>query len=99
MIHPNNQRHAGLLAQAYALLTSTTDGLPSTTCAKQNFELVPCCRKGLPVFNQVEVTLDGLVAQGRRLAQEQQMVMNHKLSQEYLKDTGPSAPGLIGLKG
>lgn len=58
-----------------------------------------CCRKGLPVFNKVEVTLDGLVAQGRRLAQEQQMVNEHKLSQDYLKDTGPSQPGLIGLKG
>ena len=60
---------------------------------------VRCCRKGLPVFNKVEVTLDGLVAQGRRLAQEQQMVNEHKLSQDYLKDTGPSQPGLIGLKG
>ncbi|KAL3157030.1 hypothetical protein ABBQ38_001279 [Trebouxia sp. C0009 RCD-2024] len=56
-------------------------------------------KKGLPVFNKVEVTLDGLVAQGRRLAQEQQMVNEHKLSQDYLKDTGPSQPGLIGLKG
>ena len=51
------------------------------------------------MFNKVEVTLDGLVEQGKRLAQEQQMVNEHKLSQEYLKDTGPSQPGLIGLKG
>ncbi len=57
------------------------------------------CRKGLPVFNKVVVTIDSLVAQGRRLAQEQQMVNDHKLSQDYLKDTGPSQPGLIGLKG
>lgn len=56
-------------------------------------------KKGLPVFNKVEVTVDSLIAQGRRLAQEQQMVMDHKLSEDYLKDTGPSQPGLIGLKG
>ena len=73
--------------------------LTCTTLHETSYDLVDCCRKGLLVFNQVEVTLDGLIAQGRRLAQEQQMVMNHKLSQEYLKDTGPSAPGLIGLKG
>lgn len=57
------------------------------------------CREGLPVFNKVEVTVEGLLAQGQRLATEQQMVNDHKLSQDYLKDTGPSAPGLIGLKG
>ena len=57
------------------------------------------CREGLPVFNQVQVTVEGLLAQGQRLAQEQQMVNEHKLSKEYLKDTGPSAGGLIGLKG
>ncbi len=57
------------------------------------------CRQGLPVFNKVKVTVDSLIAQGNRLAQEQQMVNDHKLSKEYLKDTGPSQPGLIGLKG
>ncbi|KAL0037164.1 hypothetical protein WJX79_003556 [Trebouxia sp. C0005] len=56
-------------------------------------------KQGLPVFNKVKVTVDSLIAQGNRLAQEQQMVNDHKLSQEYLKDTGPSQPGLIGLKG
>lgn len=57
------------------------------------------CRQGLPVFNKVKVTVDGLIAQGNRLAKEQQMVNDHKLSKDYLKDTGPSQPGLIGLKG
>ena len=57
------------------------------------------CRQGLPVFNKVKVTVDSLIAQGNRLAHEQQMVNDHKLSKEYLKDTGPSQPGLIGLKG
>ena len=57
------------------------------------------CRKGLPVFNKVKVTVDSLIAQGNRLAKEQQMVNDHKLSKDYLKDTGPSQPGLIGLKG
>ena len=43
--------------------------------------------------------MEGLIAQGQRIALEQQMVNDHKLSKDYLKDTGPSAGGLIGLKG
>ena len=75
--------------------------MPSCQCGNcsQQGDAPVLCRKGLPVFNKVEVTVDTLISQGQRLAQEQQMVNDHKLSEDYMKSTGPSQPGLIGLKG
>ena len=43
--------------------------------------------------------MEELIAQGRRLAQEQEHVTSHRLSAEYLKDTGGGGPSLIGMKG
>ena len=34
-----------------------------------------------------------------RLADEQQQVMDHKLSVDYMKNTGSGGPSLIGLSG
>ncbi|KAK9814001.1 hypothetical protein WJX73_008754 [Symbiochloris irregularis] len=56
-------------------------------------------REGLPLFEPRNASLDELIAQGQRLAQEQEHVMTHKLSVEYNKHTGQSQGGLIGLKG
>ena len=57
------------------------------------------CRENLPQFEPKNATLEALIAQGNRLAQEQEHVMTHRLSEEYNKNTGASNPGLIGLKG
>jgi hypothetical protein len=66
-------------------------------------KLAPCLLKkvGFPDLNQYEVTLEKLMVEGRRLAREQQHVMNSKLSEEYMKNMKESnaAGGLIGLQG
>jgi hypothetical protein len=63
-----------------------------------------------PVFEPVEATLEGLLAEGRRLVAEQELVNRSRLSEDYLKAVGKEAelrragkwrwgsPG-IGLKG
>lgn len=51
-----------------------------------------------PCLDGVAVTLDKLMAEGRRLVAEQDAVNEVRLSTEYLKDTG-SAGGLLGLQG
>lgn len=56
-------------------------------------------REGLPLFEPQNATLENLIAQGNRLAQEQEHVMTHRLSEEYNKNTGNGVGGLIGLKG
>ena len=58
-----------------------------------------CCREDLPTFEALPITLEGLLEQGRRLAREQDLVNSHKLSKEYLKDTGGGGGSLIGLQG
>ena len=49
-------------------------------------------------FDVVDVTLDALMTEGQRLAAEQDMVNELKLSKEYLKNQG-GAGGLLGLTG
>ena len=56
-------------------------------------------RVDLPNFEPVEVTIDMLLAEGHRLAEEQNRVNSLKLSEEYMKDTGGGGVSLIGLKG
>ena len=56
-------------------------------------------REDLPSFEALPITLEGLLEQGRRLAREQDLVNSHKLSKEYLKDTGNAGGSLIGLTG
>jgi hypothetical protein len=59
-----------------------------------------CCRRrDLPVFQQVELRLSDLLAEGQRLVAEQDAVNSLKLSEEYLKDTGGGGGSLIGLMG
>ena len=61
--------------------------------------LLCTCREGLPLFEALPITLQQLLEQGRRLAEQQDFVNSLKLSEEYLKDTGGSGPSLIGLSG
>ncbi len=56
------------------------------------------CRDNLPQFEAVNLTVDKLLQEGHRLTREQDQVMSHKLSVEYMKDTG-SGPSIIGLSG
>jgi hypothetical protein len=56
---------------------------------------------GPPPFDPPPITLDALLAQGRRLVAEQEAVNQHRLADEYMnggtkKSAGPS---LIGLSG
>jgi len=53
----------------------------------------------LPSFEPDNITLDILLAEGHRLAGEQQAVNQLKLSDEYMRDTGAGGGSLIGLKG
>ena len=55
-------------------------------------------KENLPVFEPAVLTLQDLIDEGERLEREQQMVLDHKLSKEYLKDTGSSGQ-LIGMMG
>lgn len=58
------------------------------------------CREGLPVFLPQAAKLEDLVAQGQRLAREQEQVEALKLSREYLKHSQSGAAAtLIGLQG
>jgi hypothetical protein len=56
-------------------------------------------RTVLPSFEPVDITLDILLAEGRRLAGEQASVNALKLSEEYMRDTGGGGSSLVGLKG
>eukprot|EP00199_Chlamydomonas_sp_CCMP681_P000608 CAMPEP_0119103428 /NCGR_PEP_ID=MMETSP1180-20130426/1857_1 /TAXON_ID=3052 ORGANISM="Chlamydomonas cf sp, Strain CCMP681" /NCGR_SAMPLE_ID=MMETSP1180 /ASSEMBLY_ACC=CAM_ASM_000741 /LENGTH=461 /DNA_ID=CAMNT_0007087915 /DNA_START=56 /DNA_END=1442 /DNA_ORIENTATION=- len=55
-------------------------------------------KKELPIFTEVELSLQGLMQEGLRLEKEQQNVKDHHLSQDYFKKTG-NGGSLIGLKG
>lgn len=51
------------------------------------------------MFEPVRLTVDKLLTEGERLAMEQEQVNRHRLSEEYMKNTGASGPSLIGLNG
>jgi hypothetical protein len=59
-------------------------------------------KEGLPEFEPVAVTLQDLLAEGRRLVAEQDAVNNAKLSEEYMrgaKRDGKMMPSILGLMG
>ncbi len=60
---------------------------------------VPPCRKGLPTFSTDHVNLEALLAEGRRLREEQNAVGRMRLSTEYMRSTGKIRQSLIGLSG
>ncbi|KAL4448554.1 hypothetical protein ABPG75_005773 [Micractinium tetrahymenae] len=53
----------------------------------------------LPEFEPVDLTLDMLITEGRRLVAEQEMVNRMRLSQEYLKPQRKMQRSMIGLSG
>lgn len=53
-------------------------------------------KENLPVFEPAVLTLEDLVKEGERLEEEQQRVLDNKLSKEYLRDTG-SGPSILGF--
>jgi hypothetical protein len=57
-------------------------------------------KEDLPTFEALDLSLEDLLAEGNRLAQEQEFVNTQNLAKEYLKnmDDGNSG-GLIGLSG
>ena len=56
-------------------------------------------RERLPSFTPVPLRLEALLAEGRRLAQEQEHVNSFRLSEEYMRSTGTQQSSLIGLSG
>ncbi|WIA19725.1 hypothetical protein OEZ85_005651 [Tetradesmus obliquus] len=59
-------------------------------------------KEGLPVFEPVAITVQDLLAEGRRLVAEQDAVNAAKLSEEYMrgvKRDGKPRPSLLGLMG
>ena len=56
------------------------------------------CRQGLPTFEKVDMRLEDLLQEGRRLAAEQDAIRSLRLSDEYLKKMKPGK-SLIGLQG
>lgn len=60
-------------------------------------------REGLPVFEPVPITLDMLLAEGRRLVAEQDAVNSAKLSEEYMRGVkaskGRKMQSILGLMG
>ena len=56
-------------------------------------------RERLPSFEPVPLQLEALLAEGRRLAQEQEHVNSFRLSEEYMRNTGTMQSSLIGLSG
>jgi hypothetical protein len=55
-------------------------------------------QEGLPTFEAVQLSVEGLMAEGRRLSAEQDMINSMRLSQEYYKKSDATG-GLIGLSG
>jgi hypothetical protein len=55
--------------------------------------------KQRPSFESPEVTLEMLLAEGKRLVEEQDLIMQQKLSEEYMKGIKdqPQGPSLIGF--
>jgi hypothetical protein len=57
-------------------------------------------REGPPPFDPPPITLDALMAQGRRLVAEQEAVKTHRLADEYMRGAKDGGGGsLIGLSG
>eukprot|EP00878_Enallax_costatus_P019250 GHUV01020305.1.p1 GENE.GHUV01020305.1~~GHUV01020305.1.p1 ORF type:complete len:358 (+),score=81.86 GHUV01020305.1:442-1515(+) len=60
-------------------------------------------KEGLPEFEPVPLTLDLLLAEGRRLVAEQDAVNNAKFSEEYMRGVktskGKKLPSILGLQG
>jgi hypothetical protein len=59
-------------------------------------------KEDLPEFEPVQLSLQDLLAEGRRLVAEQDAVMSAKLSEEYMRGTkrsGKPVPSLLGLMG
>ena len=56
-------------------------------------------QEDLPQFEPVDLSLDMLLKEGRRLVMEQDMVMNMKLSEEYLTKGKKQYKSIIGLSG
>ena len=56
-------------------------------------------KENLPVFEPVVLTRAAVLAEGHRLAQEQEHVNRMKLSEEYFKRGNSMGGGLIGLQG
>ena len=76
--------------------------MPWVLASVEDFTAGSCtCREGLPAFKPVELRLEDLVAEGRRLAQEQEHVNKFKLSEEYMRNAnkGGAAPSLVGFGG
>ena len=57
------------------------------------------CREGLPTFEPVQLHVEDLLKEGRRLAAEQDAVNSLRLSDEYMKNTGKTGRSLVGLQG
>ncbi|CAL8468936.1 g8477 [Coccomyxa elongata] len=57
-------------------------------------------KEDIPTFEPVQLALEDLLKEGNRLAQEQENVNKHKLSEEYMKNSGDtSGVSLVGLQG
>ncbi len=63
----------------------------------------PVCRlrrEGLPEFNTQHISLEVLMAEGRRIAEEQAAVARVRLASEYMGSTGANrGQALLGLQG
>lgn len=56
-------------------------------------------KDNLPEFKPVKLSREALLAEGRRLVQEQEYVVSMKLSDEYLKKQNKMGKSIIGLSG
>ncbi|KAI3426183.1 hypothetical protein D9Q98_008560 [Chlorella vulgaris] len=56
-------------------------------------------QEGLPTFEPVDLSLNMLMAEGRRLVEEQDLINSHKLSEVYMKPQRKMGRSLIGLSG
>ena len=94
-------QHASRLSiQAhFSGFTTVVHPLTCCPCSAVSQPCVHCRRSVLPSFEPDNITLDLLLAEGRRLAGEQEAVNQLKLSEEYMRDTGGGGASLIGLQG
>jgi hypothetical protein len=87
------------------LLLAPPPGSKSFNADEANFKEVHrrlINKEGLPEFEPVQLTLQDLLAEGRRLVAEQDAVNSAKLSEEYMrgaKRTGKPVPSILGLMG
>ena len=71
--------------------------LPAAACKAMGVRLLNR-QLGPAIIDTDGVTIEDLLREGRRLEQEQERVMEHKLSEEYMK-TQQGSGSLIGLQG